>query len=81
MAHCNCSGGHDGLQRHGRQGAGVREAEHPEQVEGAGEKAGEFGKERFAGHDEQIDQGVDKFKDWVPGGEGGEAQPPAEPPA
>ena len=30
--------------------------EHPEQVEGAGEKAGEFGKERFAGHDEQIDQ-------------------------
>ena len=56
-------------------------AEHPEQVEGAGEKAGEFGKERFAGHDEQIDQGVDKFKDWVPGGEGGEDQPPAEPPA
>ena len=53
--------------------------EHPEQVEGAGDKAGEFGKERF-GHDEQIDQGVDKFKDWVPGGEG-EAQPPAEPPA
>jgi hypothetical protein len=50
--------------------------EHPEQVEGAGEKAGEFGKERV-GHDEQIDQGVDKFKDWVPGGEGGEAQPPA----
>ncbi len=54
--------------------------EHPEQVEGAGDKAAEFGKERF-GHDEQIDQGVEKFKDWVPGGEGGEAQPPAEPPA
>ena len=54
--------------------------EHPEQVEGAGEKAGEFGKESF-GHDEQIDQGVDKFKDWVPGGEGGEAPPPAAPPA
>ena len=44
-------------------------------------EAGEFGKERFAGHDEQIDQGVDKFKDWVPGGEGDEGRPPAEPPA
>ena len=54
--------------------------EHPEQVEGAGDKAGEFGKERF-GHDEQIDQGVDKFKDWVPGGEGGEEPPPPAPPA
>jgi hypothetical protein len=54
--------------------------DHPEQVEGGAEKAGEFGKERF-GHDEQIDQGVDKFKDWVPGGEGGQDQPPAEPPA
>lgn len=53
--------------------------EHPEQVEGAAEQAGEFGKERF-GHDEQIDQGVDKVKDWVPGGGGGESQPPAEPP-
>lgn len=54
--------------------------EHPEQAEGAAERAGEFGKDRF-GHDEQIDQGVDKVKDWVPGGEGGEEAPPPAPPA
>lgn len=50
--------------------------EHPDQVEGGAEKAGEFGKERF-GHDEQIDQGVEKIDDWVPGGKGEAAEPPA----
>lgn len=53
--------------------------EHPDQVEGAAQKAGDAAGERF-GHQEQIDEGVDKFKDWVPGGEGGDtpAPPPAE---
>ena len=55
--------------------------QHDEQVDQGLDRAGDMAKERFAGHDEQIDQGVDKFKDWVPGGEGGEDQPPAEPPA
>ena len=43
--------------------------EHPEQIEGAVEKLGDVAKEKF-GHDEQIDQGVDKIKDAIPGGEG-----------
>ncbi|MBA3907216.1 MAG: antitoxin [Pseudonocardiales bacterium] len=47
--------------------------DHPEEVEGAADKAGEFGKERFAGHDEQIDEGVEKIDGWVPGGKGGDA--------
>ena len=55
--------------------------QHDEQVDQGLDRAGDMAKERFAGHDEQIDQGVDKFKDWVPGGEGDEGQPPAEPPA
>jgi hypothetical protein len=50
--------------------------DHPEQVEGGAEKAGEFGKERF-GHDEQIDQGVEKVDGWVPGGKGEGSEPPA----
>ena len=54
---------------------------HDDKVDQGVDKAGETAKGRFTGHDSQIDQGVDKFKDWVPGGEGGEDQPPAEPPA
>jgi hypothetical protein len=50
--------------------------DHPEQVEGGAEKAGEFGKERV-GHDEQIDQGVEKVDGWVPGGKGEGSEPPA----
>jgi hypothetical protein len=42
--------------------------EHPEQIEGAVEQLGNVAKEKF-GHDEQIDQGVDKIKDAIPGGE------------
>jgi hypothetical protein len=43
--------------------------EHPEQIEGAVENLGDVAKEKF-GHDEQTDQGVDKIKDAIPGGEG-----------
>jgi len=43
--------------------------EHPEQIEGPVEQLGEVAKQKF-GHDEQIDQGVDKIKDAIPGGEG-----------
>ena len=42
--------------------------EHPEQIEGAVEQLGNVAKEKF-GHHEQIDQGVDKIKDAIPGGE------------
>lgn len=33
------------------------------------DKVGEFAKEKF-GHEEQIDAGVEKLKDLIPGGEG-----------
>jgi hypothetical protein len=46
--------------------------EHGDQVEAAAEKLGEVVKDRY-GHDEQVDMAVDKIKDLIPGGEGGEA--------
>ncbi len=42
--------------------------EHAEQIDSGLEKAGEFAKNKF-GHEEQIDQAVDKVKDFLPGGE------------
>ena len=44
-------------------------AEHPEQIEGAVDKLGDVAKEKL-GHEEQIDMGVNKIKDVIPGGEG-----------
>ncbi|MCP2258069.1 MT0933-like antitoxin protein [Streptoalloteichus tenebrarius] len=44
--------------------------EHGDKVEMAVEKAGEFAKQRF-GHEEQIDQGVQKIKDLIPDGNDG----------
>ncbi|WP_214367301.1 Rv0909 family putative TA system antitoxin [Pseudonocardia sp. H11422] len=48
--------------------------EHGDKVEGAAEKVGDLVKGKF-GHDEQVDQVVDKLKDLIPDGPGG-AQPP-----
>jgi hypothetical protein len=49
--------------------------EHGDKVEMAAEKVGEVVKEKY-GHQEQVDMAVDKLKDMIPGGEGGEAPPP-----
>lgn len=43
-------------------------AEHSDQVEKGLDAAGDKAAERF-GHDEQIDQAVDKAKDHIPGQE------------
>lgn len=48
--------------------------EHGDQVEAAAEKVGELAKEKF-GHEEQVDIAVDKLKDMIPGGAGGDADP------
>ena len=56
--------------------------EHDEQVDQGLDRAGDFGKERFAGHDEQIDSVVDRAQQYT--GEGdttaGGADPAAEVP-
>ncbi|SHE70084.1 antitoxin [Streptoalloteichus hindustanus] len=44
--------------------------QHGDKVEMAVEKVGELAKERF-GHEEQIDQGVQKIKDLIPDGNDG----------
>jgi hypothetical protein len=61
--------------------------QHDEQVDQALEKGGEFGKERFAGHDAQIDDAIDRAQaatgqgDTVPDEPAGSepAPPPAQP--
>ncbi len=54
--------------------------EHDEQVDQGLDKAGELGKERFAGHDGQIDTAIGQAKQHT--GEGDTtAAPPPPPPA
>jgi hypothetical protein len=52
--------------------------QHGDKVDKALDKAGEAAKARFAGHESQIDQGVDRLKKMT--GPGDSAQPPAEAP-
>jgi MT0933-like antitoxin protein len=53
--------------------------EHDEQVDQALDKAGDFGKERFAGHDAQIDGLIDQAQQRTGAGDTTQAPPP--PPA
>ncbi|GGS17569.1 antitoxin [Actinokineospora fastidiosa] len=39
--------------------------QHGDKIDSAAEKAGEFAKRKF-GHDEQIDQAVDRIQQWTP---------------
>jgi MT0933-like antitoxin protein len=55
--------------------AGKMLDEHGDKVEMAVDKAGEMAKEKF-GHEEQVEMGIDKLKDLIPGGEG--ETPPAQ---
>lgn len=50
--------------------------EHDEQVDQGLDKAGEFGKDRFAGHDEQIDGLVDQAQQRTGAGDTTQAPPP-----
>ena len=43
--------------------------EHDEQVDQGLDRAGDFGKERFAGHDEQIDSVVDRAQQYTGDGD------------
>jgi hypothetical protein len=52
--------------------------QHGDKVDKALDKAGEAAKSRFAGHESQIDQGVDRLKKMK--GTGDSAQPPSEAP-
>ncbi|NMH90045.1 antitoxin [Pseudonocardia bannensis] len=47
---------------------------HGDKVEDATEKVGDLVKGKF-GHDEQVDQVVDKLKDLIPDGPGGVQAP------
>jgi hypothetical protein len=51
--------------------------EHDEQVDSVLDKVGGLAKEKFAGHDDQIDMITQKAKDFNFGGESGD-QPGAE---
>ena len=58
--------------------------QNDDKVDSALDKVGEMAKEKFQGHDEQIDKATQFGKDYdFSGGKeaGGEAQPPAQPPA
>jgi hypothetical protein len=52
--------------------------QHDDKVDQGLDRAGEMGKERFAGHDEHIDQGVDKLQEMT--GEGDTTRAPEEEP-
>jgi hypothetical protein len=43
--------------------------EHGDQIEKALDTAEKIAKDRTSGHDQQIDKGVGKLKDLIPGGE------------
>ncbi|MDN5934085.1 MAG: antitoxin [Pseudonocardia sp.] len=52
--------------------------QHDDKVDQALDKAGEMAKERFAGHDEQIDGFVDQAQQRTGAGDTTEQAPPAE---
>jgi hypothetical protein len=53
--------------------------QHDDKVDQALDKAGEAGKERFAGHDSHIDQGVDHLQRTTGDGDTTQAPPPQGP--
>jgi len=54
--------------------------QHDDKVDAALEKAGELAKNRFPGHDQQIDTGVDKLQEMTGAGDTTRREPQGEQP-
>ena len=55
--------------------------EHGDKIEQGLDKAGDFAKSKFAGHDEQIDGGIEKAKSFLDKFDDKPDEQPQQPPA